>query len=66
MQSGMQAAMDALEKVTARRKHVILLTDGWSRSGDLTALVSQNARRGHHREHRRRRRRVGRKLEGPG
>ncbi len=41
LQSGMQAAMDALEKVTARRKHVILLTDGWSRSGDLTALVTK-------------------------
>ncbi len=41
MQSGMQAAMEALEKVTARRKHVILLTDGWSRSGDLTALVAK-------------------------
>ena len=41
LQSGMQAAMDALENVTARRKHVILLTDGWSRSGDLTALVTK-------------------------
>lgn len=41
MQSGMQAAMEALEKVTARRKHVILLTDGWSRSGDLLAMVTK-------------------------
>jgi Mg-chelatase subunit ChlD len=41
MQSGMEAAFAALQKVSARRKHIILLTDGWSRSGDLTALVTK-------------------------
>lgn len=41
MQSGMEAAFAALQKVSARRKHIILLTDGWSRGGDLTALVTK-------------------------
>lgn len=41
LQSGMESAFNALKGVNARRKHVILLTDGWSRSGDLTAIVNQ-------------------------
>ena len=41
LQSGLEAAFAALQKVDARRKHVILLTDGWSRSGDLTATVTK-------------------------
>jgi Ca-activated chloride channel family protein len=40
MQAGMQAAYDALKNVPAGRKHVIMLTDGWTRSGDLSGLVN--------------------------
>jgi Mg-chelatase subunit ChlD len=41
LQAGVQAAYDALEKTDAHLKHVILLTDGWVRTGDLTALASK-------------------------
>lgn len=39
MQAGIQAAYEALQGVDAGRKHIIMLTDGWTRSGDLTGLV---------------------------
>jgi uncharacterized membrane protein len=38
---GVQAAYEALKDVSARRKHIILMTDGWVRTGELTALVKQ-------------------------
>jgi len=41
LQSGLEAAFASLQQVEARRKHVILLTDGWSRSGDLIATVTK-------------------------
>jgi uncharacterized membrane protein len=39
LQSGVQAAYEALEDVSARKKHIILITDGWVRQGDLTQLA---------------------------
>ena len=33
--------MASLEKTTATRRHIVLLTDGWSRSGDYTALIAR-------------------------
>lgn len=44
--SGVQAAYQALQSVEARRKHIILLTDGWVRTGDLTALAAQMKEQG--------------------
>ena len=44
--AGLSAALDALEKVDARRKHVILLTDGWSRTGDFRPLALKMAEQG--------------------
>ncbi len=41
MESGVLAAYDALKDVNASRKHIILMTDGWVRTGDLTPLVKQ-------------------------
>ncbi len=41
LQAGVQAAYEALEKVQAKRKHIILMTDGWVRQGDLTPLARQ-------------------------
>lgn len=41
MESGVLAAYKALEGIQASRKHIILLTDGWVREGDLTALVQE-------------------------
>ena len=37
--TGVEAAYQALEGVNARRKHIILMTDGWVREGDLTDLA---------------------------
>ena len=34
VRAGLQAAEEALNKTNAKIKHVILLTDGWSRGGD--------------------------------
>jgi uncharacterized membrane protein len=39
LQAGVEAAYDSLTNVEARVKHVILLTDGWVRGGDLLALA---------------------------
>lgn len=36
---GVEAAYTALQEVEARFKHVILMTDGWVRSGELTTLA---------------------------
>lgn len=44
--SGVEAAYQALQGVEARRKHVILLTDGWVRTGDLTTLAAKMKEQG--------------------
>lgn len=41
MASGVTAAYNALQNVDARRKHIILMTDGWVRTGELTSLVEE-------------------------
>lgn len=37
--SGLTAAVDSLEGVQAERRHIVLLTDGWSSSGEYDALL---------------------------
>ncbi len=44
--TGVQAAYDALQGVDAKRKHIILLTDGWTHSGDMTSMVEEMADNG--------------------
>ena len=39
LEAGVEAAYESLDGVEARVKHVILLTDGWVRGGDLLALA---------------------------
>lgn len=39
--SGLTAAVDSLEGVTAERRHIVLLTDGWSSSGEYDALLER-------------------------
>jgi Ca-activated chloride channel homolog len=39
--SGLDAAVGSLEKATATRRHIILLTDGWSRSGQYDAILAR-------------------------
>lgn len=41
LETGVMAAYKALEGVPAQRKHIILLTDGWVRQGDLTSLAKE-------------------------
>ncbi len=41
VRSGVEAAYQALLEIEARKKHVIMLTDGWTYSGDITALVQE-------------------------
>jgi hypothetical protein len=41
-----EAAYEAIQHAEARFKHVILLTDGWVREGDLTPLVSEQREAG--------------------
>lgn len=41
MISGVTAAYEALQGVDAKRKHVILMTDGWVQTGEMTALVEK-------------------------
>jgi hypothetical protein len=41
MKSGVMAAYEALKGVNARRKHIILMTDGWVRTGELNDLARQ-------------------------
>jgi hypothetical protein len=40
MHAGVEAAYDALQDVEARYKHIILMTDGWVRTGDLSNLAA--------------------------
>ncbi|NLE77404.1 MAG: VWA domain-containing protein, partial [Chloroflexi bacterium] len=44
--AGLSQAEEALVTADARVKHIILLTDGWSRSGDYTALTQRLAQEG--------------------
>ncbi len=46
VRSGVEAAYAALQNTEARIKHVILLTDGWVHSGELTALAEQMREQG--------------------
>ncbi|HET7182978.1 MAG TPA: VWA domain-containing protein [Candidatus Limnocylindrales bacterium] len=39
--AGLTQAVDSLEKVSATRRHIILLTDGWSRSGEYTDILAK-------------------------
>jgi uncharacterized membrane protein/Mg-chelatase subunit ChlD len=39
--SGLDQAVESLEKVTATRRHIILLTDGWSRSGEYSQILQR-------------------------
>jgi Mg-chelatase subunit ChlD/uncharacterized membrane protein len=39
IRAGVEAAYAALQAVDAKRKHIILLTDGWERSGELVAMA---------------------------
>jgi Mg-chelatase subunit ChlD len=41
VRAGVEAAYAALQDTDARIKHVILLTDGWTNSGDVSALAQQ-------------------------
>jgi uncharacterized membrane protein len=46
MVAGVEAAYQALQAVEARRKHIILMTDGWVHTGDLTTLASKMGEQG--------------------
>jgi hypothetical protein len=46
LRSGVEAAYAALQTTSARRKHLILLTDGWVRQGNLTPLARQMREQG--------------------
>jgi uncharacterized membrane protein len=39
--AGLSAAVDSLEKTEATRRHIILLTDGWSSSGQYDAIIAR-------------------------
>lgn len=41
LQAGVETAYQSLQDVPAHRKHIILVTDGWVREGDLTALAQE-------------------------
>lgn len=41
LRSGVTEAYRALQGVEARRKHIILMTDGWVRTGELTTLAQE-------------------------
>jgi uncharacterized membrane protein/Mg-chelatase subunit ChlD len=46
LEAGVMAAYEALQNVDARRKHIILMTDGWVRAGDLAPLAIQMKEKG--------------------
>ncbi|RPI48514.1 MAG: VWA domain-containing protein, partial [Chloroflexi bacterium] len=46
LRSGVEVAYQALLGSNARLKHVILMTDGWVHTGDLTALAEEMADQG--------------------
>ncbi|MBI2762690.1 MAG: VWA domain-containing protein [Chloroflexi bacterium] len=39
--AGLDQAVTSLEKATATRRHIILLTDGWSRSGQYDEIIAR-------------------------
>jgi uncharacterized membrane protein len=39
--AGLDQAVGSLEKATATRRHIILLTDGWSSSGQYDAIIAR-------------------------
>jgi uncharacterized membrane protein len=39
--AGLEQAVDSLEKASATRRHIILLTDGWSNSGQYGAILER-------------------------
>ncbi len=39
--AGLEQAVTSLESATATRRHIILLTDGWSRSGQYDAIIAR-------------------------
>ena len=39
--AGLEQAVDSLEDATATRRHIILLTDGWSNSGQYGAILER-------------------------
>ncbi|HET7167940.1 MAG TPA: VWA domain-containing protein, partial [Candidatus Limnocylindrales bacterium] len=39
--AGLSQAVESLEKATATRRHIILLTDGWSSSGQYDAILAR-------------------------
>jgi uncharacterized membrane protein/Mg-chelatase subunit ChlD len=39
--AGLSEAVASLEGTAATRRHIVLLTDGWSRSGDYSALIER-------------------------
>jgi Mg-chelatase subunit ChlD len=46
VQAGVDAAYAALQDTDARIKHIILLTDGWTHSGDISALAREMQEQG--------------------
>jgi uncharacterized membrane protein/Mg-chelatase subunit ChlD len=46
MTAGVTEAYNALQGVDAKRKHIILMTDGWVHQGDLTPLVTEMREQG--------------------
>jgi uncharacterized membrane protein/Mg-chelatase subunit ChlD len=39
--AGLDQAVGSLEQTTATRRHIILLTDGWSRSGEYSGILAR-------------------------
>ena len=54
---GLSEAVKALEQADATRRNIILLTDGWSRSGEYDEIFAHEGRRDHALDGRRGRRR---------
>lgn len=46
LKAGVEAAYRSLENVDARRKHIILMTDGWVHTGELTGLALEMKEKG--------------------
>jgi hypothetical protein len=41
LHAGLQEAVTELEKTDARLKHIILVSDGWTRQGDFTSILNE-------------------------
>ena len=46
--AGLEQAVESLEGATATRRHIILLTDGWSSTGQYDAILDRIVHRAHH------------------